>query len=426
MRIRPQGPRLCRKQVSPLCLLLVLLTGCGSAATSTNPPSGAEASTGGQSPTKGSEGPLTTAANDPTVVLGDQETLVPNGTFGLGYFPDEGSAVVSTDPFRLVITDGMSKSSFLLEAAPGTADPLRHLSRATQILSPGKAGSFDNGYAGLSAVYRHTDGVFYGFYHAEDQESMGTLAGTSIPGFYARIGLATSKDGATWTKAGYVIESLLPKRVPGGNVQWDQGAAEPGAIPSADGQYLYLYFTEHARLTAQGQSRSVVISMARAELAAWPPAIPATPGPIPGFQKYNGGSFSTPGLGGADTAVVSPPNTSSNSLEGHVAYSASLKKYVMVYGVDAWAERTQTQTAQVSGLYLAFSDDGITWRSGPTPLIRDFGVVYPGLSVSWEASILWDAASDTQGWLVYSYTQNSSQTPPYLVGRRIELQGSGG
>lgn len=367
------------------------------------------------------------STGDPTIRLGDAQTLLASGALGLEYFPDEGTSILTQSPYRIILADGLSKSTFVLEATASGSDPLTGLpsATATRILSPGGPGTFDNGYAGVSAVYRHTDGVFYAFYHAEDQESTGTIPGTFIPGFYARIGIVYSADGTTWTKGGYVIESNVHKRTPDGvAVQYDQGAAEPGAIASADGRYLYLYYTEHSRLDGVGGSaRPVEICMARADLATWPPSFPTTPGPLHGvFTKYRAGTFSTDGIGGLDSPVVVPPTTSSNSLEGHVAYSRTLGKFVMIYGVDAWNERSApSPRAVVSGLYVAFSDDGIVWRPSPTPLILDFGVVQPGLSVSWEASILWDRATDTQGWLVYGFSPNWTNPPHYMAGRRISL-----
>ncbi len=359
---------------------------------------------------------------DPTIELGAMQTWLDAGNaLGLSYFPDEGTSVLVNDPFAMILVDGASKSTFLLGAS-STTEPLAHLASAVPVLTP-TAGEFDNGYAGISAVYLHTDGVYYGFYHGEDQVGMGTLPGTSIPGFYARIGLATSADGRSWAKGGYVIESFVPKRVPdGGSVPYDQGAAEPGAIASADGRWLYLYYTDHSRETPSGGSRPVVICMARADLGAWPPALSTSEGPLHrAFLKYYEGSFSTDGIGGYDTPVILPPDSTSNALEGHAARSASLGKYVMVYGVDEWQERAATPPkATVSGLYAAFSDDGVEWRTAPQ-LVVDFGVAQPGLSVSWEASILWDPGADTQGWMVYGYSPSWGSPPHYLAGRRIGL-----
>lgn len=351
------------------------------------------------------------------------QTLLSDGNaLGLSYFPDEGTAILSHDPFRLMVADGLKKASVVVTSA-ATTDPLMNLTAATTVVGPGSGADFDNGYAGISAVYRHTDGTYYGFYEGEDQVGTGTIPGTSIPGFYARIGMAVSSDGLTWTKAGYVIESFVPKRTPDGvTVQYDQGTAEPGAIASADGKWLYVYYTEHSRVNPAGGARPVVICVARADLSAWPPAPSPGLGAVPGFTKYHQGTFSTDGIGGYDSPVVSPPTGTSNALEGHVAYSRARAKFVMIYGVDAWQERSATPPAAVvSGLYAAFSDDGVVWRTETAPIVTDFGVAQPGLSVSWEGSILWDMSDDTQGWLVYGYSPNWTNPPHYMVGRRLSL-----
>jgi hypothetical protein len=390
-------------------LVLVCLPGVGGC--SSGRPGGGPPGTGGD------------GAGDPGVQIGDLQTLLPQGNaLGLSYFPDEGTSLLDSQPFRIMVADGFTKSSVVVTASTDS-DPLMNLAQATTVVAPGAATDFDNGYAGISAVYRHTDGVYYGFYEAEDQSGTGTIPGTSIPGFYARIGIASSPDGVTWTKGGYVIESFVPKRTPDGvTVQYDQGTAEPGAVASADGKWLYLYYTEHSRVTPAGGTRPVLICMARADLSIWPPDLSTTAGPVAGFSKYYQGSFSTDGIDGYDTPVISPPTAISNSLEGHATYSSALGKYVMIYGVDAWQERSASPPlALVSGLYAAFSDDGVIWRTSSTPLITDFGVAQPGLSVSWEGSILWDAGDDTQGWLVYGYSPDWSNPPHYMVGRRLSL-----
>jgi hypothetical protein len=295
------------------------------------------------------------------------------------------------------------------------------------VLGPGASGTYDNGYAGISTVFKAPNGDFYGFYEAEDQEGLGTIPGTSIPGFYARVGLASSADGLHWTRDGYVIEDFLPKRTPNGIVPFAQGTATPGSVASADGASLYVYYDEHSGEDGQGNPRPVAICMARAELGSWPPAIPASPGPIAGFSKYRDGQFSTPGVGGVDSPVVRAPIDSAAAFQAHVVRSGSLNGFVMIHGVDAWAERTLTGIPRVSGIYAAFSDDAIHWQSSGAPIVTDFANLWANESVSWEASILWESGSDTTGWLVYA----SGEAPPpsmpgvapspHMVGRRVTV-----
>jgi hypothetical protein len=340
----------------------------------------------------------------PKLELGPQVTLLESGALGLAYFPDEGTAVLRRkDPFRLLLVS--ATSTFLIEAEG--MESLR-LGKSTEVLAPGAKGSFDNGYAGISAVVEHA-GTHYAFYHAEDQEGLPGLAG-GIPGFYASIGLATSTDGLTFTKRGQVLTSSQPKAWQAYPNQGDRGAAEPGAVVSKDGRYIYLYYTEHSRV----EGRAVDIAMARAELGAGE----VGPG---SFFKYRDGEFKEPGIGGKDSPIVTAKAfPSANALEGHVTYSRAVDRYLMVYGVDAYAERMNGAPPAHSGLYLAWSMDGIAWTSG-IRLIADQGVPQLGRSLSWEGTILWDDDVAQTGWLVYGYTPNWRTPPHYLVGRRLRL-----
>jgi hypothetical protein len=342
--------------------------------------------------------PLSTPS--PNIQLGDVITLLKHGQFGLTYFPDEGTSLIERSPsLRLVVT--ARNSSYLVEGTD-----MQHLSGATLILSPGGKGEFDNGYAGISAVVQlgHT---YYGFYHAEDQEGLPGLAG-GIPGFYASIGLATSDDGKVWRKRGQVITSSQPKSWTAYSNQGDRGAAEPGATMSKDGRFVYLYYSEHSRV----QGRGVDICLARADLKEGPP--------LPGaFRKYYKGAFSEPGLGGRDTPVMTARGfPSANALEGHVTYSKKAEKYLMVFGIDAYRERMAGEPPISSGLYVAWSDDGIAWAK-PLRLIADQAIPQPGKSLSWEGSIVFDDDTGGTGTLIYGYTPNWGVTPHYMVGRRV-------
>jgi len=257
----------------------------------------------------------------PTLDVGGPFTLLQNGQLGLSYFPDEGTALIQTEPLlRLMVT---AKDSSYIVQGPN----LQHLATATKVLSPGTAGEFDNGYAGISAVIQ-LGRTYYGFYHAEDHIGLPALAG-GIPGFYASIGLTRSDDGVTWRKVGQVITSSQSKSWAAYPDQGDRGAAEPGAIVSRDGRYVYVYYTEHSRINGRG----VDICIARADLTSGPP--------LPGaFKKYFNGSFSEPGIGGHDTPVITARGFSSaNALEGHVSYSKKADRYLMVFGIDSYQER---------------------------------------------------------------------------------------
>jgi len=338
----------------------------------------------------------------PSLEVGGPVTLLQNGQLGLSYFPDEGTALIQREPqLRLMIT---AKDSSYIVQGPN----LQQLATATKVLGPGTAGEFDNGYAGISAVIQ-LGRTSYGFYHAEDRIGLPALAG-GIPGFYASIGLTRSDDGVTWRKVGQVITSSQPKSWAAYPDQGDRGAAEPGAIVSKDGRYVYVYYTEHSRINRRG----VDICIARADLSSG--------APLPGsFKKYFQGSFSEPGIGGHDTPIITARGFSSaNALEGHVSYSKKADRYLMIFGIDSYQERMSGQPPTHSGLYAAWSKDAIDW-SPPTQLVADQAVPQPGKSVSWEGTVIFDDATGSTGTLIYGYTPKWGTTPHYMVGRRVSI-----
>lgn len=338
----------------------------------------------------------------PSIELGPQETLLRSGQLGLTYFPDEGTALVTRQPMLSMMLTARN-ASYLVQGFN-----LQHLTSATQVLGPGSPGEFDNGYAGISAVIQ-LGSTYYGFYHAEDHEGLPALPG-NIPGFYASVGLARSDDGVTWRKVGQVLVSNQPKSHTAYPNQGDRGLGEPGAVVSRDGHYVYLYYTEHSRISGRG----VDICVARADVSSGPP-LPGT------FRKLYLGNFSEPGIGGKDSPVVTAREfDSANALEGHVTYSAKVRKYLMVFGVDAYKERTSGMLPVVSGLYSAWSSDAVSW-SRPKRLITDYAVPQQGRSLSWEATVLFDDDQGSNGVLIYGYTPSWGTVPHYMVARRISV-----
>ena len=94
--------------------------------------------------------------------LGPQQVILESGRQGLRCFPDGCLAFVrSTPPYRLLVAAEVSTS--LLEGPD-----MRSLVSLGEVIKPGKAGSFDNGYAGIGGVARDpTSGELLAFYHAE-------------------------------------------------------------------------------------------------------------------------------------------------------------------------------------------------------------------------------------------------------------------
>lgn len=343
-----------------------------------------------------------------SVELGPQKTLLQSGRFGLEFFPDMAVTVIGQPPdFKLLVVAGIK--TYLMEGAD-----LEHIKKSNLVLKPGPLDSFENGYVGICGAYADADGKVYAVYHAEDQQGLPKING-GIPGFYCSVALASSSDGGrTWEKLGQLITSNKPKEWTAFQGQPDRGEGEPWIIVSKDGKYRYLYYTDHSR---QGY-RGVQICMARSPMNQ-----PPTPGH---WQKYCNGKFSEPGIGGNDTPVMSAlAFNQADAMMPNVVYSEYLEKYIMTFNLDVWKEFVNNTGLKESGIYVAYSDDGIRW-SEPEKLFMDYATALVGKSVSWHPSLVWDPNSHQEGWLVYGYSPRwggsaNNLTPHYMVGRRIKF-----
>lgn len=338
-----------------------------------------------------------TAAGRPTDAarivgrLGERRVLLDHGQHGLTYFPDGRLAFVRTRPtWRVLMAAGVS--SVLLEGKTMTS-----LQPVGTVLAPGRKGSFDNGYAGINAVYDAGDKGLLAFYHAEDQAGM-PKAGRGIPGFYCSVGLAISIDGGkSFRKVGPVITSSLAKDTKGPS---DQGVGEVSVLPEPNGKYLYAYYTSHSRL----EGRGVQICMARRSAAD-----AADPR---GWKKLHNGVFSQPGLGGTDTVVVTAKAEKADAFLPHVTWSQALRKYVMVYCINAYREITAKPVR--SGIYVTFSDDGIHWPHQPgQQLLKGYTIPLLGKQLAWQPTLRLDDAKGLKGWLYYAYSPRWGHRPPH-------------
>lgn len=353
-----------------------------------------------------------TRVGDVLVELGDQKTVL-SPTRQLRYFPDEPVCVVRKDPLTFTLVNGvstllMSGKSFETAAPLGT------------VLGPGKKGEFDNGYAGISGIFRDDrNGELRAIYHAEDHEDMPAVPGSGIPGFYASMALAVSTDdGRTFKKLGQIVTGSVPK-----NPQADaskggsgQGVGDASLCPSADGQYLFMYYMDLSRV----HNRGCQACMARCKVSD---------GGQPGtWWKYHDGSFEEKGLGGKDTPVVTMESMKGDAISPSVTYVAGLKKYVMVFGGNVYAD-IQARKATTSGIYCSTSDDGITWAE-PALLFTGLPIPIPSAEFAARPGLVLDDATQQKvtGWLYYAYSPrwgHTEQEPPhYMVGRPILLQPS--
>lgn len=354
-------------------------------------------------------------AGEVTVEVGAREVLLEDGALGLDYFPDGNVMVLGRDPLRLLVVSKIS--TYLVEGAD-----MRHLERASQVLAPGPPGSFDNGYAGIGGVYRQRDGRLYAVYHAEDQEDMPRLPGF-IPGFMGSVGLAVSDDdGRSFEKLGAILTGARPKHFQSYPGQGANGVGIPSLAVDPNGEHLLLYYNEFSQIDRRG----VQVFLARAPLGD------TFPGPGE-WRKYHAGAFTEPGLGGEETAVLSGADLDeSNALQPHVFFSPYLERYVMIFGIDYWKDRMRIEgiepqlAGHPSGIYLAFSDDGIRWGERQR-LVADWTMPAIGGSVSWEPSFVPDDETARSGWLVYGYSDAWGNrllprtSSHHMAGRRIRF-----
>ncbi len=339
-------------------------------------------------------------------VLGEPEVVLAAGQHGLNYFPDERLCLLRTEPdCRVIMAAGVR--SVLLEGRTMTA-----LGSPKDVLLPGKAGEFDNGYAGISGAWRAPSGELLAIYHAEDHEGM-KRNDAGIPGFYCRVALAVSKDdGLTFEKRGPVLSGQLAK-VAGG--RFDQGVGEPCLVAEPSGKFLYTYYSSHERIA----NRGVQICLARCRIAdAMKPDA---------WQKFHNGGFSEPGLGGRDAPVMVSGTKEADALFPHVVYAPALQKFVMLFCVNAWRERDQPDR---SGFYVAFSDDGIHWpRDRVQQLWKTPVIARIGRPVAWHPTLVLDKetkGTKLSGWIYYGYSESWGHRPPhkphYLVRRHFEWE----
>jgi hypothetical protein len=190
-------------------------------------------------------------------------------------------------------------------------------------------------YASGGPIYNDTaNNRLIMFYHAEN---------TTVGGFWASIGMAVSTDGgATWTDLGRIIKPNLAIDSPN-NVSAVDVMGAPYMIK--DG-YFYVYFRDTLDTGIAGGS-AVNLAVARASVADVVNA--ANTGDVTSFQKFYGGSFSQPGLGGysQNIAVGYPPIRWCDVIQ-----LQQINRYAIVF------------TTESSGQYtmgIGTSQDGLGW-----------------------------------------------------------------
>jgi hypothetical protein len=137
-------------------------------------------------------------------------------------------------------------------------------------------------------------------------------------------------------------------------------------------------------------------------------------GDRPYFVSEYGGIWWNPGQKDAD------------ALFPQVVFLPALRQYVMMVCLNAWREIGKPER---SGIYAAFSVDGIHWPRERMQQIWKVPVIaLIGREVAWHPTFIPDGDGDTHGWLYYGYSENWGHQPPhkphYLMRRPIAIVGS--
>jgi hypothetical protein len=260
------------------------------------------------------------AAGTPTFAVGAEQNVIPPGSAGLEFTPDEhlsylrqpdGTFDVWVSGGGTIGTLGFTTPDLFTLTSMATSNGV-----PTGVLVPSGPGTtaFDADYAGAGSVFPAADGTdLLMIYHAENH----LFSGADYPGspFYAGIGLARSSDGGhTWTRDGEIIsghDPQQPTQPPSG-----AGALTPVAIET--GGYIYVLFRE---IDLQSNVKGTCIARA-------PIASDGAPG---SWQKYDQGTFSTPGLGGAVTSLtlVLDPTSNADQRQPFVSFNAYLQTFLL-------------------------------------------------------------------------------------------------
>jgi hypothetical protein len=340
------------------------------------------------------------------ITLGPHQTVFDANYAGLNYFPDEPISIISSRPHSFLIVAG-NKTILMRGRTFETAWPVR------DVLTPGKPGDFDSGYAGITSIVMD-DKKILALYHAEDHVG-GKISYSPVNRAYWSVGLATADiNDSVFTKQGQILTGSVKKEEMKPTDD-HLGIGDATIIKDADGRFYFAYFSD---LTHRA-NRGVVIGMARC---------PVDSGAAPGsWKKFHEGNFNEPGLGGREYPVVLPPSSfPSDVFAPHVTYVETAKKYIMTCNVMAHADH-EKQKAEQGGIYYALSDDGIKWSEPqlllvghPIPYVGRLYQAHPRLIIEKEQK------SHATGWLLYCYSENwgteGPHKPHYLCRRRVKIE----
>jgi hypothetical protein len=354
-----------------------------------------------------------------TALGAHQTTIGSGGAGGLQYFADIPVQIIERQQrggtfwMRCLITAGNSvaltqKSS----ASQSVAYDMANQWKQAVVLSPGTDG-YDHSYAGIGGswwVEENGQTNLYVWYHGEDQDPALPKLPGNVNGYYSSICAARSTDGgASFTKLGQCLTSA-PKNTTA-SAPGDQGDGECSVTPDKTGQYLLCYYSDHY---GKQVGRGVQICVARS-----PRSSKGSPG---SWQKYYNGSFQTAGLGGSNATPVVSSAFGCDAIFPMVQWVAVLNRYVMIYCENVYTEFTSPGYAVNSGIYMAYSSDGISW-TGRTNLTKELTIPWTGKRIAVHPTLDFSTtnANSASGKLYYGYSENWPTPAHYLCGRDITV-----
>jgi hypothetical protein len=321
-------------------------------------------------------------------LTGDFEFQVGEG-LGLNYYNDITVGVLNFSPTNVKLITAAGNETIILEGTD-----LKNISSYASVLRPSivsnnaNKDAIDYNYIGVGQVIQTKDKKIYGLYHGEWHD--GSILPGNVAGFYASIGLAISTNGgASFTKSSTeVIPNLYDKNFNNGAA--DGGYGEPSMLFNADSSAVYAYFVDHNRA-----GKGVNISMAKFLVGS-----DGSPDFNTCYFLDESNNFTKNVI--RPKQIVAGTSGSADAIFPHVTYNKTLKKYLMVYNLNAFQEYSAGQASQ-SGIYLRTSTDGINWSTAPQQLTTNFSIPFSVTSsFSWHPTLFYSKVDQSEGYLLYS------------------------
>jgi hypothetical protein len=366
-------------------------------------------------------------AADPAYTVGARVTVLGDKAGGLTMFPEAPITILKTTPqYEVLIPSG-------LRTAYCKGPSMDKLVATGFALQPSVGPSIDRVSAHITSAWTDpASGELYAVVNANDSDGITRIPGEGIGyrGRYYTAALAKSTNGGvSFTKLGAILS--IPKNATSSAMQGDAFAS---VVMSPDKKWLYAYYGDmyNGALTAGIQT---CVARASVESKGMPGS----------WKKWYAGQWVTEGNSVIDTAwytgaETTPVVTNTVALLGdamypHVAYSAKLGLYVMVYAINIFDETPPADSlgkyppVELSGIYIAYSQDAVSW-GGHQQLFKGITIDYPGREVALHPTIVIDDAASSptslKATVYYGYSANMWWGTPatqYLVSRSLSVSG---